>query len=985
MGSDARVRRADRFRSGTNERVGAGEQLVSPVLVGRDDELTGVVAVVSATPAVVVVEGEAGVGKTRLVEELLASPELADSRKLLGRCQQIREPFPLGPVIEAVRGVGENLRGLRLGPVAGALRPWVPELAALLPAAPDSLDDRAAEYHRVFRGVVEIVSSLGSSDRVVLVLEDLHWADSHTIDFISYLVAEPPPQVALFLTYRGEDTNADVRALTARLPATVARGHVRLEPLDAGATGAMTAAILGVDKVSQEFAGYLWERTGGLPLAVEEVLALVRERGLLVPRGHSWARKALAELDVPRGIRAPTLQRVARLSVPAQRVVEAAAVLQTAASPSVLLETAGQSKEQEVAAVAVEQAVESGLLVVAGEAVGFRHVLAAQAVYENLGPVRRQQLHGRAASVLRQLRAVPLGQLAYHLKHAGRLADWAEAAEQAADQATALGNAEEATRLLEDVVANAPLEAEQRGKLAIKLGWAALDTLHARDVIELLSQVLERSTSSQQRAELEFLLALALGQAGEDLERQRSLLASAIPDLESRPDLCAWAMVAMGIVSPVHVPFAEDAKWVNRALDAVAEVDDQLLEVFVLGKAGSLLVQMGDVAWRGLSDRVLRITDGAPRRRREVNAYYSIGLSACYAGQLPTAELLLAKGLQATAVQENRRIEMLLRSGLTVLHLFEGTWTALLDEATLLRDELDEYGLGRIDVELVIGCLALARGDLGEAGDRLGAVTELVWETGAFEVIPVAAGSAAQVASARGEMDAALDSLEILREPVEAKGVWLPACWVLPSAVEIWVAAGMDTEAHQFVERAEAALSDLDAPLAPAAVSYARGLLTGSVQDLVVAADLYDRLRVPYEGARAREAAAGRLFATGQGSAAGVHLRRALATYDSVGASRDYGRAAAVARSRGISLPSRRRGGVRKGYGTSLSPREREVAELAATGRTNKEIAAELFVSMKTVDNHMAAAMRKLDVHSRTALAHRLAAADRATNGEIPL
>jgi MoxR-like ATPase len=93
MGGDGHVRRSDRSRPGNSEWFSAGEQGVSPVLVARDDELAGLGAVVSATPAVMVVEGEAGVGKTRLVEELPAGSGLVVGRGLVGRCRQIREPF----------------------------------------------------------------------------------------------------------------------------------------------------------------------------------------------------------------------------------------------------------------------------------------------------------------------------------------------------------------------------------------------------------------------------------------------------------------------------------------------------------------------------------------------------------------------------------------------------------------------------------------------------------------------------------------------------------------------------------------------------------------------------------------------------------------------------------------------------------------------------------------------------------------------------
>lgn len=163
----------------------ARRRVVSPTLVGRVDELGVLVSAVDTPPAVVVVEGEAGIGKTRLISELQARPEVADRTFVVGTCRRIREPFPLGPVLDVVKDVGPELAASRLSPVVGALRPLLPEVAHLLPPQPSPLDDRDAERHRVFRGLVEVLTSL---DPAVLVLEDLHWADDHTLDFVAYQI-----------------------------------------------------------------------------------------------------------------------------------------------------------------------------------------------------------------------------------------------------------------------------------------------------------------------------------------------------------------------------------------------------------------------------------------------------------------------------------------------------------------------------------------------------------------------------------------------------------------------------------------------------------------------------------------------------------------------------------------------------------------------------------------------------------------------------
>src|SRR5690606_38989096 len=186
-----------------------------------------------------------------------------------------------------------------------ALRSLGPELAGGLPPAPRPIADRQARRHRVFRALVEALAAAGSA---VLVLEDLHWADDQTPDFLRYLLADPPPQLSTVLTYRDEEATPAVRALTARLPRTVHHTRLTLPPLDVPATGALAAAILDAGTVSEEFASYLCERASGLPFAVEELLALLQERGDVARRGGRWARRALDRLDVPASIRVHVME-----------------------------------------------------------------------------------------------------------------------------------------------------------------------------------------------------------------------------------------------------------------------------------------------------------------------------------------------------------------------------------------------------------------------------------------------------------------------------------------------------------------------------------------------------------------------------------------------------------------------------------------------------------------------------------------------------
>jgi DNA-binding CsgD family transcriptional regulator len=850
-----------------------------------------------------------------------------------------------------------------LGAVAGALRPLLPELAAWLPEAPDPLDDRVGERHRMFRGLVEVLAAVG---RAVLVLDDLQWADEQTVDFVGYLLAHPPCELAVVVVYRSLEASASVRALTAnRLPG-LAQAHVEVRPLDQQEAALLGAAILGAGGVSAEFGRLLWEHTGGLPFVIEELVALLRARGVVACRDGVWARRAIDQLEVPRGVRDSTLERVARLSAGARRLAAAMSVVQVPATLSLLLAVA----EEPDAGTEIDETLASGLLVEAGEAFQFRHLLAAQAVYERLTGVQRRRLHAAAAAALASVRPVPFSQVAHHWRQAGLLAEWAAAAEAAADEAAALGDEAEATRLYGAVLKQAPLDGEQRGRITVKLGRVALQTLDTRDAVDILSDALDQNPPPMVRGELRLLLADALHQHGDELKRQRRLWADAVVDLDEQPDLQVQAMAALGYTIDPDVPVAADLNWVQRSLDLMGKTGDPLLKVFVLGKAGAVLLQAGDRHWREVADQVRARTGDMPRQRREVNAYYWIGSAACYEGHLATAEFFLGAGLRAPAAHENRRLEVLFRSALAVLAYWRGEWHGLGEEVAALLGEQGEVPYGRIDVEIVAGCLDLAHGGVDAALRRLDDLVAMCLQLGAFMELPSAGDALVRALLFRGQAGAAVTTVRRCLAPLAAKGLWLPVCGLLPAAAEALAAAGARTEAARLVDRAADELGDLDAPLGAAALHYARGVVTGSSHEFRSAAEAYDAALVPYQAAQAREQASRQSRGVAAGAA---DLARAAATYDRLGAVWDYARVASLARQSGVGLPSRHRVG-RRGYGPQLSPRERQVAEMAAQGRTNTEIAAELFVSVSVVEKHLGAARRKLGARSRTELARLLPA-----------
>jgi predicted ATPase len=176
----------------------------SPLLIGREKETEALRGVLGTPPAVVAVEGEAGVGKTRLVGEVARDPAFDRHRRLIGFCPPLREPFPLGPFLEAIRS-DEFVVPKGLSPLLGALRPLLPEIADRLPPELSPLNDARADRHRTFRAIRELLIAFGPT---VLILEDLHWADETTVELLAFLGSQIPPELSLVVTYRLEDLDA---------------------------------------------------------------------------------------------------------------------------------------------------------------------------------------------------------------------------------------------------------------------------------------------------------------------------------------------------------------------------------------------------------------------------------------------------------------------------------------------------------------------------------------------------------------------------------------------------------------------------------------------------------------------------------------------------------------------------------------------------------------------------------------------------------
>ena len=917
-------------------------------------------------------EGEGGVGKTRLVEELLDSAELRGRHRYLGACHQLGEPFPLGPVIEAIRDA--RLASRRLPPVVGALRPLLPELAARLPDAPETLGDRRAERHRLFRALRELLGALGPA---VLVLEDLHWADNATVELLCFLVPELPPRLTVVCTYRREDLpdSSPLLRLSGRLPGTAGSAHVSLEPLDRVHARDLVASILDSEDVSSSIADYLYEGSGGLPFALEELVRLVKDSPDLMNGHRLWAPAPLEEMSVSSVLRDSILDRLDRLSPDGRRLMQAAAVLRFPAPERRLVEVAGLADDRGGEVLA--EALSSALLVELADGVyGFRHVLARQAVEDAVPSPVRRRLHLRAARALEGSPSKPLARLAHHYRAAGRTKEWIRCAEDAADRATSLEDDATAYRFLKDAVSVSGLPAATRARLSVKLAMHARYCLMHGEAIDILRQVLEDDGLSRgARGEVRLWLARLLIQDGET-EAAYTETNRALEDLGRRPALAAEAMVLLALPWVTGGRLEEQFGWLDKAVATAARSSKRAVRISVAADRATLLLYVGDPRGWKAAAAIPEPRPSPDELKQAVRGFGNLADALLHLGHYTRAGEFISEGLSLLANSGFPPTTAALKLTKLQLDWVVGAWEGLEDRARFYMETWGDWAAVRTDAQAVLGLLLLARGEVHAAQELLEPLAEDF--RGEGPVFSWVAGGLARIRLAENRPEAAVADAERALEIVEQKGIWLWAGEVAPPLVQGLVEAGRASEAEELTKAFAAGLSGREAPAAAAALSVCRAQLAEARGNCAEAAEAYleaerawQALPRPYEAARAAESAARCRLGDGEGGR--ELLLEARTAFHELGAVWDEARVRRTLREHGVIVPYR---GGRRGYGGNLSPRETEVAKLACEGLSNREIAVALFLSRKTVERHLSSAMRKLSVTSRWELPERLGVTD---------
>jgi len=393
----------------------SGRAMLCPRVIGRDTELTALRALLDEASGgrgrTVLVAGEAGVGKSALLREFLEHATSAGARTLRGECTEVEARRPFGPLIDAF--------------VAGSL-PLPPELSQ---GGPGALPVAELERYRVHGAFSQALAELAANATVVVAIEDVHWADSATLELLPYLTRKLRDHRVLVVgTYRDDELHRlhPLRATLAELKRLRLVTEIRLPGLGTDEVAAMIKETLRLGRApTTAFREAIQERCEGNPFFIEEVLRTLVERGDLEYREGAWRRtKDVAELAIPDSVRDAVQQRLATLTPTARRVLQVAAVIGQRFVFDLLLRVT-EVREGDLLD-ALREAIEAQLIVeeadAADEAYRFRHALTRESVIAEL--MRREQkvLHLEVAQALESSATDPesrVEELAYHFDRGG--------------------------------------------------------------------------------------------------------------------------------------------------------------------------------------------------------------------------------------------------------------------------------------------------------------------------------------------------------------------------------------------------------------------------------------------------------------------------------------------------------------------------------------------------------------------------------------
>ena len=962
----------------------AGVTLLTGHFVGRADELSSLERILDeldrGCPGAIELAGEPGIGKTRLLTELAARAGARGHLVLSGAASEFENDLPFSVFVDAVDEYVAGLEPGRLAVLDGAVQA---ELAHVFPSlsalAADQQVSSQHERYRSHRAVRALLEHLAQSRPLVLVLDDFHWADPASVELFGALLRRPPAAAVLTaVALRPRQT-------PERLAITLERAHrsAAVTRVDLGALTLDEARQLLGGRFDVARAALLYQESGGNPFYLEQLARLPAR----APQFTSAAEISLAGLDVPAAVAASLAEELTLLSGTGRLVLEGAAV-------------AGDPFEPEMAAAAAAASEAAGMHAV-DELLGldlirttdvprrfrFRHPLVRRAVYEATAGGWRLGAHERCAEAL-AARGASAAARAHHVDRSARQGDLAAVAVlREAGQATARLAPESAARWFGGALRLLPetAPAEDRAELLLarsrSLAAAGRFTGSHEAALEAAALV------PGQPSALNTIVATACASVERFLGRYEHAHARLVRALRLLPESASVERTELLIELTLNEFYRSRCEamhdWAAPAVRAAKEVGDSALVAAAAVMPAFAAAMTGPTQTaRSLRAQAAALVDELPDDE--------LSLRPDAAGWLAIAEVYLDLYAEADA-HASRALGLARTSGQgDPLHrlypVLPRVWyvRGKLAQAAELLDGAIEAGRLLGSPPALAGNLfnrsvvALAAGDHDIA---LATAQESVELTRDLDEGFVTAWAAARLAGVLFETGQPGRAVELLlgraggEELTLIPGGWRAYC--LELLTRCWLALDRPGKAGRAAALAEGIAAGVQLPLAATWAGRAAAAVALDAGDAVLAAEralasaaAADAAGAPIEAALSRTIAGRALGETGEKDRAIAELQCAAAALDACGARR-YRQSAERELGKLGHRPHRRtRPGQPSGAGIeSLTGRELQVARLVVDRKTNPQIAAELFLSQKTVETHLRNIFHKIGVTTRTALA----------------
>ncbi len=932
--------------------------------------------------------GEPGIGKTRLLRELSARAELRRQLVLSGSASELERDLPFSVFVDAL---DEYLRSLELGrfgvlddDVQAELTHVFPSLSALATAGDVALQHERYRTHRALRALLE---HLAETRPLVLVLDDLHWADSASVELLGALLRRPPSAAVLIAVALRP------RQLPERLVAALERAHraAALTRIELGPLNPIEAREFLGETVDVADATDLYEQSGGNPFYLEQ-LARTLDRAA----GAAASEISLTGIGVPSAVAASLSEELALLSNGGRLMLQGAAVAGDPFEPE--LAAAAAATSEAAAMDAVDELLQLDLVrnTDVPRRFRFRHPLVRRAVYEATPGGWRLGAHERCAKALAERGATAWAR-AHHVERSAREGDVGAVAvlREAGEAAVRLAPAS-AARWFADALRLLPQTAPAQERVELLIARAGALSA-AGDLADSHAVLLEGlAIVPDESIALRTLLTTACARVEHRLghyEQAHARLVSELGDLpEPVSPQAVDLMIELALNEFYRSKYQSMHDWAERAVSTAEVLGDPPLTAAALAMP-ALADAMSGAGERVQSHRadaaalVDSLSDEELSRRLDAAAW------------LAAAELYLDLYAEADA-HAGRALTLARASGhgelfLVLYQILARAWyvRGKLAEATELLDGAIEASRLSGNTQALAGNLfnrsvvAVAVGDLDIAVATAQESVDLARD---LDEGFVAAWAAVRLAGALLETGQPAQAVELLvgsaggEELTRIPGGWGAHC--LELLTRCWLALGKRDEAERAAARAEARAAVVQLPLAAAwagraaaAVALRAGNSARAAERALASAAAADEVGAPIEAALSRTLAGRALAQAGQHERAVAELRRAAAELGACGALRYRNEAERELRKLGHHIHRRTPPGKADANGIeSLTARELQVARLVVDGKTNPRIAAELFLSQKTVESHLRNIFRKIDVSSRVALTRAVERADHA-------